>query len=281
MRNWRNNTLNQHLYTTAIFWGSKVFTRTREPHDGFWLAQSYFAAGMYSRAERVLVGAWDTKSDAAQTPEEAEAQLRRMSKRAKAAKQPMKTACRWLPMEKRTLRTSSEARLPKRERTHATRHVGNGLQPPLTAGSQASTIQPHAAVPHQPATSKAADSAGVTQKATLVRLADVSVACRYLAAQAMIRQENWSGAMEMLGEDQPFQNRRKKTGLVVNSTESSDGGIKVSFDMSIPVCKAHEAVPFSGRLLCVICADCATASERSRQSERVLYGSSQHRRKVL
>ena len=37
------------------------------------------------------------------------------------------------------------------------------------------------------------------------RLVDMSVACRYLAAQCQVRQGNWSDALEMLGEANPFR----------------------------------------------------------------------------
>lgn len=38
------------------------------------------------------------------------------------------------------------------------------------------------------------------------RLVDMSVACRYLAAQCQVRQGNWADATEMLGEANPFRN---------------------------------------------------------------------------
>lgn len=38
------------------------------------------------------------------------------------------------------------------------------------------------------------------------RLVDMSVACRYLAAQCQVRQGNWTDATEMLGEANPFRN---------------------------------------------------------------------------
>lgn len=37
------------------------------------------------------------------------------------------------------------------------------------------------------------------------RLVDMSVACRYLAAQCQVRQGNWAEATEMLGEANPFR----------------------------------------------------------------------------
>jgi anaphase-promoting complex subunit 6 len=37
------------------------------------------------------------------------------------------------------------------------------------------------------------------------KLVDMSVACRYLAAQCQVRQGNWTDATEMLGEANPFR----------------------------------------------------------------------------
>lgn len=37
------------------------------------------------------------------------------------------------------------------------------------------------------------------------KLVDISVACRYLAAQCQVRQGRWAEATEMLGEANPFR----------------------------------------------------------------------------
>lgn len=55
------------------------------------------------------------------------------------------------------------------------------------------------------------------------RLVDMSVACRYLAAQCQVRQGNWSDALEILGEANPFRHTGKSGASVPNT----DGGIKV------------------------------------------------------
>ncbi len=41
------------------------------------------------------------------------------------------------------------------------------------------------------------------------RLVDLSIACRYLAAQCMVRQGNWNAATEILGEANPFRDSGK------------------------------------------------------------------------
>ena len=192
MRIWRNDALNQHMYTTAIFWGSKVFTKTREPNDGFWLAQSYFAAGMYSRAERVLTNQWPIMSD---TPETLANDRRALKGKQREA---LDDAAINGP--------ASEAR------SAAPTVVGY-------ADSQTSTVQAGPLGLHDQ----------IAQQLTeLICLADTSVACRYLAAQCMIRQEKWTAAMDMLGEINPFRDLHEGGPTHDKSDqESGDGGIKV------------------------------------------------------
>ncbi|KAG5646121.1 hypothetical protein DXG03_004360 [Asterophora parasitica] len=57
------------------------------------------------------------------------------------------------------------------------------------------------------------------------RLVDMSVACRYLAAQCQVRQGNWAEATEMLGEANPFRDSGRSGPAIPNV----DGGIKVTF----------------------------------------------------
>ncbi|KAF9007618.1 TPR-like protein [Cyathus striatus] len=59
------------------------------------------------------------------------------------------------------------------------------------------------------------------------RLVDMSVACRYLAAQCLVRQGNWAEATEMLGESNPFRDSGRSGPTIPNS----DGGIKVESSM--------------------------------------------------
>ena len=44
------------------------------------------------------------------------------------------------------------------------------------------------------------------QQEGISRLVDMSVVCRYLAAQCLVRQGKWAEATEMLGEANPFRN---------------------------------------------------------------------------
>ncbi|KAI0300772.1 hypothetical protein BC826DRAFT_990349 [Russula brevipes] len=52
------------------------------------------------------------------------------------------------------------------------------------------------------------------------RLVDMSVVCRYLAAQCLVRQGKWAEATEMLGEANPFRNSGRSGPAVPNT----DGG---------------------------------------------------------
>ncbi len=69
MRLWRHDALLQHLHSTAVFWGDKILSWTSEtplrhnsrvidlsddPNDAFWLAQIYYNAHQFSRAEYLL-----------------------------------------------------------------------------------------------------------------------------------------------------------------------------------------------------------------------------------
>lgn len=53
------------------------------------------------------------------------------------------------------------------------------------------------------------------------RLVDMSVACRYLAAQCQVRQGNWTEATEMLGEANPFRGSGMLTLLAFSSFAST------------------------------------------------------------
>ncbi|KAI0701318.1 TPR-like protein [Cytidiella melzeri] len=59
------------------------------------------------------------------------------------------------------------------------------------------------------------------------RLVDMSVACRYLAAQCQVRQGKWTEATEMLGEANPFRGSGRSGPAIPNM----DGGIKIEASM--------------------------------------------------
>jgi anaphase-promoting complex subunit 6 len=53
--------------------------------------------------------------------------------------------------------------------------------------------------------STAGGDIGIEQPVPMSMLVDMSVACRYLAAQCQVRQGKWAEATEMLGEANPFR----------------------------------------------------------------------------
>lgn len=276
LRVWRNDALNQHLYSTAIFWGSKVFTKTRNPNDGFWLAQAYFAAGLYSRAERVLVGGWQVEVD--EEDEHAE-QAKDKGKQPEFRGEDMT-----IDEDDAPAHHSDEPRSSATERAQALPNA------PRTAASQASTLKGNNAARKGHITfGKLPDPKEVHdhitgKKTKQLRLTDISVACRYLAAQAMVRQEKWSAAMEMLGEVNPFRTRRAGKGRFSNAggRETGDGGIKVSGNSCV-------ALHFKGRILSFHYRAVrgihvppprlgSATSQCSRQSQRMFHGSFEYRR---
>jgi len=80
------------------------------------------------------------------------------------------------------------------------------------------------------------------QQEGVSRLVDMSVVCRYLAAQCLVRQGKWAEATEMLGEANPFRNSgayllrhhavsmgpTKFPGRSGPAVPNTDGGIKVN-----------------------------------------------------
>ncbi|KAF6754373.1 cell division control protein 16 [Ephemerocybe angulata] len=59
------------------------------------------------------------------------------------------------------------------------------------------------------------------------RLVDMSLACRYLAAQCMVRSGKWTEAMELIGEANPFRGSAQSGPAIANT----DGGIKIEASM--------------------------------------------------
>lgn len=269
MRIWRNDALTQHLYTTAIFWSNKVFSRTKNPNDGFWLAQCYFSAGFFSRAERVLTSVWEVQSHGTESTA-----TQRLDKGKGRERDDADESSMFVDGNAEMEATSGQARGAT---SSLKRHTGlsasqtSTLQPPTTEGTVRATTIPGTRPP--------------TPIKKTIRLADISVACRYLAAQAMVRQEKWSAAMDMLGEVNPFKHLRP--GGQKLSSESGDGGIKVitwdylflvlstqAYRTCLPFCAVRSVHVSSERA-------CPASSQRHRQGQGVLHGGSEYRCQVL
>ena len=80
-------------------------------------------------------------------------------------------------------------------------------------------------------------------------LVDLSIACRYLAAQCQIRQGKWAEATEMLGESNPF----KGTDGVGPRIANVDGGVKVT---TTPPHGCSRLTDARSKRQCAICAAC-------------------------
>ncbi|KAJ6494696.1 cell division control protein 16 [Mycena vitilis] len=105
--------------------------------------------------------------------------------------------------------------------------------PPLTNGHLASAKGKSREAPHPMAMPRLPMGPGgiievpEDMQDGVSRLVDMSVACRYLAAQCQVRQGNWADATEMLGEANPFRNSGRSGAAIPNL----DGGIKIEASM--------------------------------------------------
>lgn len=211
MRLWRHDAIWQHLYETAAFWGDKVLSWTSEyilstiqliskktiddKNDAFWLAQIYFSMHQYSRAERLLIRPFPENE----------------------RNSPMTNGHSYPSMP------DSMNILDRGLDKGKGKDVGDAppqfrpLLPELMVPGM--DTAPHFRLPAGLGTS---DLASEQSEGTFM-LVDLSVSCRYLAAQCQIRQGKWAEATEMLGEANPFRG----TDGVGPQIANTDGGIKV------------------------------------------------------
>ncbi|TFK88830.1 TPR-like protein [Polyporus arcularius HHB13444] len=186
MRLWRHDALMQHLYDSASFWGDKILSWTNDPNDAFWLAQTFFLKHEYSRAERLL-----TRPFPALTP--------------------------------RPPATTNGAFQPPFAPASNAKGKGREVPPPSPGGgSLGDTLAP--GVQRLPVGPGEMIDVAIQFDEGVSRLVDMSVACRYLAAQCQMRQGKWNDALEMLGETNPFRGGAE-AGL------EPDGGIKIEASM--------------------------------------------------
>ncbi|KAI0325438.1 TPR-like protein [Cubamyces sp. BRFM 1775] len=190
MRLWRHDALMQHLYDSAAFWGDKIVSWTNDPNDAFWLAQTYFLKHEYSRAERLLTRPFPT------------------------------TPPRTGPLASLHNGTFQPPFAPA---VHA-KGKGREMAPPLS-GSPTDEIAP--GVQRLPVGPGEMIDVAIQFEEGVSRLVDMSVACRYLAAQCQMRQGKWSDALEMLGESNPFRN----SGRGGPDAPNMDGGVKIEASM--------------------------------------------------
>ena len=161
-----------------------------DPNDAFWLAQTYFLKHEYSRAERLLTRPFPTT--------------------------PPKTG----PFASINGGTSQPPFAPA-----VTNAKGKGREmppPTLTTSLGADGLLPPGVQRLPMGPGEMIDVTIQYGEGGVSRLVDMSVACRYLAAQCQMRQGKWSDALEMLGESNPFRDECEGP-----QVPNVDGGIKV------------------------------------------------------
>ena len=97
---------------------------------------------------------------------------------------------------------------------------GKGKEMPTTYPPNLPNVPSHTRLPVGPGEMI---NVAVENQEGVSRLVDMSVACRYLAAQCQVRQGKWTEATEMLGEANPFRDSATSGPAIPNM----DGGIKV------------------------------------------------------
>lgn len=204
MRLWRHDALMQHLYETAAFWGDKILSWTNNPDDAFWLAQIHFMMQQYSRAERLL-----TRPFPLHPPTDSPFFPHQNNKSYANGHDPISL--------NGTTKVSRKGKGKEpMNQTHA-RTQSQLNNDPMFITSQFFDFHPD-------------HLRGIMDDSHPVdtsRLVDMSIACRYLAAQCQVRQGKWSDALEMLGESNPF----KDSGKSGPSFPNRDGGIKIEASM--------------------------------------------------
>ncbi|TBU24014.1 TPR-like protein [Dichomitus squalens] len=192
MRLWRHDALMQHLYDSAAFWGDKIVSWTNDPNDAFWLAQTYFLKHEYSRAERLLTRPFPT------TPP---------------------------PKGPLVSKTNGTFQPPFAPAAANAKGKGREMPPPSTTlGGEGETLAP--GVQRLPMGPGETIDVAIQYEEGVSRLVDMSVACRYLAAQCQMRQGKWNDALEMLGESNPFRSDGEGPHV-----PNMDGGIKIEASM--------------------------------------------------
>lgn len=210
MRLWRHDALMQHLYDTAAFWGDKIVSWTStwinsfvdpilkvmivfsdDPNDAFWLAQTYFTTHQYSRAERLLTRPFRIHPPKHRPTRNPSSTLNGF------ASHPVADTSTFAPAHART--QSMGIPFPNIDIKGKGRETDTQGPPHPLPHFQP---QPQSRLPVGPT---AMIEVAAEQQEGVSRLVDMSVVCRYLAAQCLVRQGKWAEATEMLGEANPFR----------------------------------------------------------------------------
>lgn len=159
-----------------------------DPNDAFWLAQTYFLKHEYSRAERLLTRPFPTSPP----------KVGPLAQMNDGPPQP-------------PFAPAANAKGKGREMPPPPSPIGLGADGLLAPGVQRLPMGPGEMI-----------DVAIQHEEGVSRLVDMSVACRYLAAQCQMRQGKWGDALEILGESNPFRDDGEGP-----QVPNVDGGIKV------------------------------------------------------
>ena len=171
-----------HNYFPSDFVLRSLFIED-DQNDAFWLAQIYFMTHQYSRAERLLTRPFQMNEDIIESVEP-------LTNGHTFPNTPFPTVPGGIPFPQldkgkgREIAQSMPSTGSRRGFVDAGSNVEGLDRLPIGPGAPDLVAE---------------------QLEGVVKLVDVSVACRYLAAQCQVRQGKWAEATEMLGEVNPFR----------------------------------------------------------------------------
>lgn len=183
MRLWRHDALMQHLYETATFWGDKILS---------WTSKWCFLEDLYRPYFNAIWRA-DDPNDAFWLAQ-AYFMTHQYARAERLLTRPFPTG----PPKARGMTVNGHEQVIANDTTMGSLNLdakGKGKEE-----DHYSSLMPRLPI----------GDAGMMQiperlQDSVSRLVDMSVACRYLAAQCQVRQGNWADATEMLGEANPFR----------------------------------------------------------------------------
>lgn len=196
MRLWRHDALMQHLYETAAFWGDKVLSWTSahrriillnlstdiiidNPNDAFWLAQTHFMTHQYSRAERLLTRPFPlTPPPDTPFPSQSHSQVYPLGTFSSTSSMPLTNGT---ALSHPSQRGSQRGRGKEPVSAHTHPHS----QSQATADPMRKPVQ-YPDIHHDQLVALIAEIGGVDGLVNMSRLVDMSIACRYLAAQCQV-----------------------------------------------------------------------------------------------
>jgi anaphase-promoting complex subunit 6 len=169
-----------------------------DPNDAFWLAQTYFMTHQYARAFRLLTRPFPTTPNAFD-PSRAAAAPSSSTQPTQTNSQPSQTNSTPFP----SYNSQNQTQPP-----YVSPHKGKAKLISQTAERSVVSI------PRLPMGSAGLVDVPEPLQDHTSRLVDLSLACRYLAAQCMLRSGKWNEAMELIGEDNPFAGSCESTSTV-------------------------------------------------------------------